>query len=86
MPDRPSLQLAPACDQRVAGDEPDDGADLRTAADLQSAIEALWLRRDSLTAADDAAWRLVRRVLDLLDSGAARVAEPEAGRWVVHHG
>ena len=53
---------------------------------LQSRIEALWERRDTLspaTAGDDR--DLVEAVLETLDSGKARVAEPDGrGGWQVN--
>jgi len=53
---------------------------------LPAAIEAAWGRRAELspkTAGPDR--DAVEAVLELLDSGAARVAEPKDGAWVVHH-
>lgn len=55
--------------------------------DLRSAIEAAWERRAILTPGTTGTDReSVEAALDLLDAGAARVAEPgaEAGTWVVH--
>jgi 2,3,4,5-tetrahydropyridine-2,6-dicarboxylate N-succinyltransferase len=54
-------------------------------ADLQAQIEELWERRAELAVADGDALPLAREAIDLLDSGAARVAEvgPE-GEVVVH--
>ena len=53
---------------------------------LQAPIEALWERRDSLSSAtggDDRA--VVMAALEALDSGQARVAEPDAaGGWQVN--
>ena len=44
---------------------------------LQQPIEELWERRDSLSSATGGGAReAVEAALDLLDSGAARVAEP----------
>jgi 2,3,4,5-tetrahydropyridine-2-carboxylate N-succinyltransferase len=54
---------------------------------LQAAIEAAWERRAELTPGTAGADReAVETALDLLDSGATRVAEPgaEPGEWVVH--
>jgi 2,3,4,5-tetrahydropyridine-2-carboxylate N-succinyltransferase len=54
---------------------------------LQAAIGAAWERRAELTPGTAGADReAVEAALDLLDSGAARVAEPGAkpGDWVVH--
>ena len=54
---------------------------------LRSAIEAAWERRAELgPASTGAAREAVEAALDLLDSGAARVAQPGAGpgEWVVH--
>jgi 2,3,4,5-tetrahydropyridine-2-carboxylate N-succinyltransferase len=56
-----------------------------TAMDLQEAIEAAWERRGSLSPTTTGADReAVTAALALLDSGAARVAEPADGGWVVH--
>ena len=53
--------------------------------DLQQTIEALWERRESLRPGSDAAaGAAVEHALDLLDSGAARVAAPGPDGWVVH--
>jgi len=53
--------------------------------DLKSAIETAWERRASLSPATSGADRdAVEAALDLLDSGAARVAEPAAPGWEVH--
>ncbi|MET1050135.1 MAG: 2,3,4,5-tetrahydropyridine-2,6-dicarboxylate N-succinyltransferase [Acidimicrobiales bacterium] len=43
--------------------------------DLQASIDDLWARRDDLGPEDEDARRLVHEAVDLLDSGAARVAE-----------
>jgi 2,3,4,5-tetrahydropyridine-2,6-dicarboxylate N-succinyltransferase len=53
---------------------------------LQSRIEAAWEDRDSLdTSPDSAISRDVAEALNLLDSGAARVAEPDGnGGWQVN--
>ena len=52
---------------------------------LQQTIEALWERRDTLSAATGGEAReAVQRALDLLDTGAARVAAPGPDGWVVH--
>jgi 2,3,4,5-tetrahydropyridine-2-carboxylate N-succinyltransferase len=54
-------------------------------AELQSAIEAAWDMRTEVTAADRAVADAVEQALALLDSGAARVAEPDgAGGWQVN--
>jgi 2,3,4,5-tetrahydropyridine-2-carboxylate N-succinyltransferase len=53
--------------------------------DLKSAIETAWERRASLSPATSGAVRdAVEAALDLLDTGAARVAEPADTGWVVH--
>ncbi|MGI9603633.1 MAG: 2,3,4,5-tetrahydropyridine-2,6-dicarboxylate N-succinyltransferase, partial [Acidimicrobiales bacterium] len=52
--------------------------------DLQAQIEELWERRDSLTPDDLDATNTVNTAIDLLDSGAARVAEVVDGDVVVH--
>jgi len=52
---------------------------------LQPPVEALWEQRETLSPATKGAARdCVEAALDLLDSGRARVASPEAGGWVVH--
>ena len=52
---------------------------------LQQTIDSLWDRRDTVSAATTGADRdAVEAALALLDSGAARVAEPTPGGWVVH--
>jgi 2,3,4,5-tetrahydropyridine-2-carboxylate N-succinyltransferase len=54
-------------------------------ADLQAAVEAAWERRAELTPATHGVDRdAVEAALDLLDSGAARVAAPSETGWVVH--
>ena len=54
-------------------------------ADLQSQIEELWEQRDSLTAGDADAMRIVTQAINLMDRGEARVAEVAAdGNVVVH--
>jgi 2,3,4,5-tetrahydropyridine-2-carboxylate N-succinyltransferase len=57
-----------------------------THAALQAPIEALWERRDTLTSATKGADReAVEAALEALDSGTARVAEPDgAGGWTVN--
>lgn len=53
---------------------------------LQSSIEALWERRDQLSPATSGADRAaVEEALEMLDSGKARVAEPDGnGGWTVN--
>ena len=52
---------------------------------LQQPIEELWERRDSLSSASGGGARdAVEAALDLLDSGAARVAEPTDDGWQVN--
>jgi 2,3,4,5-tetrahydropyridine-2-carboxylate N-succinyltransferase len=57
-------------------------------ADLQAQIEELWERRSELQPGDAAATEVVREAIDLLDSGAARVAEigpdgePVVNQWL----
>ena len=54
-------------------------------ADLASAIEAAWERRDTVTPASADVREVVETALALLDSGQARVAEPDgAGGWQVN--
>jgi len=53
--------------------------------ELETAIEAAWDARDGINAATKGPVReAVEQALDLLDSGAARVAEPGPGGWVVN--
>ena len=53
--------------------------------DLQSSIEALWERRDTLSSATTGADRAaVEAALEMLDRGEARVAAPGEGGWVVN--
>jgi 2,3,4,5-tetrahydropyridine-2-carboxylate N-succinyltransferase len=53
--------------------------------DLQAAIETAWERRAELGPATTGVDRdAVEAALELLDAGAARVAEPGAAGWVVH--
>ena len=57
----------------------------QTQLDLQAAIAAAWERRAELSPASAGADRdAVDAALELLDSGAARVAEPSADGWRVH--
>ena len=51
--------------------------------DKQTQIESLWERRDDLSADDSAARALVHEVIDLIDTGEARVAEPGADGEVI---
>jgi 2,3,4,5-tetrahydropyridine-2-carboxylate N-succinyltransferase len=52
---------------------------------LQQPIEELWERRDTLSSATGGAARdAVEAALDLLDSGAERVAEPTGSGWQVN--
>ena len=52
---------------------------------LQSQIEDLWERRETLSdATGGEARRVVAAVLDALDSGAVRVAEPDPSGWQVN--
>jgi 2,3,4,5-tetrahydropyridine-2,6-dicarboxylate N-succinyltransferase len=53
--------------------------------DLASAIDAAWDARDGVTPASTDVRRIVDEALDLLDSGQARVAEPDGkGGWQVN--
>jgi 2,3,4,5-tetrahydropyridine-2-carboxylate N-succinyltransferase len=52
---------------------------------LKSPIDLLWEQRETLSSSTAGAPReLVEQVLDLLDDGRLRVAEPIEGKWVVH--
>ncbi len=52
---------------------------------LQRPIEELWERRESLSSSTGGeAKQAVEAALDLLDTGAQRVAEPTAGGWQVN--
>ena len=53
--------------------------------DLETAIEAAFEARDSVTPASDQVRKIVDEALELLDSGKARVAEPDGnGGWKVN--
>jgi 2,3,4,5-tetrahydropyridine-2-carboxylate N-succinyltransferase len=53
--------------------------------ELETAIEAAWEARDTVTPASSDVRRIVDEALELLDSGAARVAEPDGqGGWKVN--
>jgi 2,3,4,5-tetrahydropyridine-2-carboxylate N-succinyltransferase len=53
--------------------------------DLETAIEAAWDARDTVTPASSEVRRIVEEALGLLDSGAARVAQPDGnGGWAVN--
>jgi 2,3,4,5-tetrahydropyridine-2-carboxylate N-succinyltransferase len=53
--------------------------------ELEAAIEAAWETRDTVTPASGDVRRIVDEALALLDSGAARVAEPDGrGGWKVN--
>ncbi|WP_118858006.1 2,3,4,5-tetrahydropyridine-2,6-dicarboxylate N-succinyltransferase [Sphingomonas mesophila] len=51
---------------------------------LQTIIDSAWDRRDSLTGADSEVRSAVERAIASLDSGAARVAEPDGDGWRVN--
>ncbi len=52
---------------------------------MEATIDAAWLQRETIGAATSGEAReAVDAALDALDSGAARIAEPVDGRWVVH--
>ena len=53
-------------------------------ADLQASITELWDHRSELDARDTEARNAVHEAIDLLDTGAARVAEVVTGEVVVH--
>jgi 2,3,4,5-tetrahydropyridine-2-carboxylate N-succinyltransferase len=61
--------------------------DSTTTAGLREEIEALWQRRQAgaLDATDRDAYETVARVIELLDTGVARVAEVDASGTVVVH-
>ena len=50
--------------------------------DLQTKIEYLWDNQNEL--ADKESQKIVRSVLELLDNGTVRVAEPQNGSWKVN--
>jgi len=53
--------------------------------ELETAIEAAWEARDTVTPASSDVRKVVDEALDLLDSGKARVAEPDGqGGWKVN--
>jgi 2,3,4,5-tetrahydropyridine-2-carboxylate N-succinyltransferase len=62
---------------RVTCDGAKRGAGCMTDHPLRSTIEALWQRRDGISAATTGASAAVEEALDLLDRGAVRVAEPD---------
>jgi 2,3,4,5-tetrahydropyridine-2-carboxylate N-succinyltransferase len=51
---------------------------------LRPRIEALWVRRERLGDDHGAAQEIVQQVLELLDAGTLRVAEPTAAGWHVN--
>ncbi|WP_421995728.1 2,3,4,5-tetrahydropyridine-2,6-dicarboxylate N-succinyltransferase [Roseococcus sp.] len=52
---------------------------------LQSTIESLWEKRDTISASTQGEAReAVEAALEMLDSGKARVAEPKDGTWQVN--
>src|SRR5690349_23991962 len=51
---------------------------------LQARIDEAWERRDTLDRKDRALREAVEQAVDLLDGGAARVAEPAGGGWKVN--
>jgi len=56
-----------------------------TPAQLESAVEAAWEARDTLSSATRGAHRdAVEAALEMLDTGRMRVAEKRDGAWVVH--
>lgn len=53
--------------------------------ELSAAIEDAWERRSDITPADQDVRGIVDQAISLLDSGEARVAEPDgAGKWTVN--
>jgi 2,3,4,5-tetrahydropyridine-2-carboxylate N-succinyltransferase len=52
--------------------------------ELEAAIEAAWETRDTVTPASSDVRRIVDEALGLLDSGRARVAEPDDQGWKVN--
>src|SRR3954471_19979824 len=53
--------------------------------DLAATIDAAWEARDTLSSSTHGPVRqAVEEVLEMLDSGRARVAEKHNGEWVVH--
>jgi len=53
--------------------------------ELEAAIEAAWETRDSVTPASSDVRKIVEEALERLDSGKARVAEPDGnGGWAVN--
>ena len=53
--------------------------------ELSTAIEDAWERRSDITPADQDVRGIVDQAISLLDSGEARVAEPDgAGKWTVN--
>jgi len=55
--------------------------------DLAAAIDQAWEARDTVTPTSSAVREVVEAALELLDSGQARVAEPDGqGGWQVTSG
>ena len=52
--------------------------------ELETAIEAAWEARDTVTPASEDVRAVVEQALELLDSGKARVAEKVGGEWQVN--
>jgi 2,3,4,5-tetrahydropyridine-2-carboxylate N-succinyltransferase len=52
--------------------------------DLRATVESAWDRRETLDKKDHALREAVDQVIDLLDGGTVRVAEPRHGDWVVN--
>jgi 2,3,4,5-tetrahydropyridine-2,6-dicarboxylate N-succinyltransferase len=52
--------------------------------ELETAIEAAWEARDTVTPASEDVRAVVQQALELLDSGKARVAEKVGGEWQVN--
>ncbi|MDP6215492.1 MAG: hypothetical protein QGI41_11245, partial [Acidimicrobiales bacterium] len=51
--------------------------------DLRTQIEDIWAARDSLDVDDEGANSVIHAAIELLDSGEARVAEPDGEGGVV---
>jgi 2,3,4,5-tetrahydropyridine-2-carboxylate N-succinyltransferase len=76
--------LTGAASVRIVADPSAHGQSRMSTPNLEQQIEALWERRDTLSAATSGADRAaVEAALEALDSGAERVAAPSADGWQV---
>ena len=52
-------------------------------ADMEDRVNALWERREGLSATDEEV-QFINSVLEALDFGEVRVAETKGGEWITH--